>query len=74
MAKKIEPRKGRPSANAGKKILKLSSEGLRGSSRRLATYKGIRQGMSYEAFVDGGGSVVDLKALVAGGKVKVELQ
>lgn len=71
MPKAKEPRKGRPSANAGQKIFKITPEGLRSNSRRLQTYKGIRQGMSYEAFVDGGGIVNDLKALIRGSRVEL---
>jgi hypothetical protein len=57
---------------AGAKIIKINSDGLRNGRRRLTTFKSIRNGMTYEAYVDGGGPVNDLKALIASGNVSVE--
>ena len=74
MAKTKESRKGRPARYAGMKIYKIAPAeiNLRSNSRRRTTLKNIRQGMVYETFIDAGGSLVDLKALVAAGLVEVK--
>lgn len=64
---------GRPNKFAGKKITKLcEGNPYREGSARSETFKLIRQGMSFEKFVEAGGTRIDLFHGVRKGHLSVD--
>lgn len=64
---------GRPSPMAGKKITKIAEGNpYREGSARHESFKLIRNGMSFEKFIEAGGSSFDLKMGVERGFLSVE--
>lgn len=66
-------RPGRTASFAGKVIRKLVDKNpCREGTKRFDNWSKIREGMSYESYISGGGSGLDLRAHVAMKHVKLE--